>query len=105
MCFLKLNTVNVEVGWWVPLNFGAQFQWLEGFHQSEKHESLFFLDNQSKRTLLGILQAQLSDFFTGNSSQDFGKLNWFTLGELQRSQANVPKLKLRTPSSSQDAHA
>ena len=21
------------------LNFGAQFQWLEGFHQSEKHES------------------------------------------------------------------
>ena len=53
---------------------------------SRAHARLFFLDSQSKRTLLGILQAQLSDFFTGNSTRNFGKLNWFTLGELQRGQ-------------------
>ena len=35
----NLTPMAVEVGWWVPLNFGAQFQWLEGLHQSEKHES------------------------------------------------------------------
>ena len=53
---------------------------------SRAHAGLFFLDSQSKRTLLGILQAQLSDFYTGNSTRNFGKLNWFTLGELQRGQ-------------------
>ena len=35
----NLTPLAVEVGWWFPLNFGAQFQWLEGLHQSEKHES------------------------------------------------------------------
>ena len=55
---------------------------------SRAHARLFFLDSQSKITLLGIniLQAQLSDFSTGNSTRNFGKLNWFTLGELQRGQ-------------------
>ena len=55
-------------------------------NMSRAHARLFFLGSQSKRTLLGILRAQLSDFYTGNSTRNFGKLNWFTLGELQRGQ-------------------
>jgi len=62
---------------------------------SRAHAGLFFLDSQSKRTLLGILQAQLSDFYTGNSTRNFGKLNWFTLGELQRGQ----RVKTKTANS------